>query len=221
MSYSPLKRLCAEALGTALLLAIIVGSGIMAERLCAGNIAIALWVNVAAISAGLVVLIHIFGPISGAHFNPVVTLIMWLRKDIRTSLALGYVVMQTIGAIGGTLMANIMFDHAVVEISTHVRSGNGLIFSEAVASFGLIATILAVSKFKPDFTPMAVGLYISSSCWFSASTSFVNPAVSIARAFTQSFTGIAPQSVPAFIVAQLIGSVVAYYLFNWLLQEKA
>lgn len=213
------RKLFAEGLGTALLLTIVVGSGIMGERLAGGNTAIALLGNTLATSAGLIVLITVFGPISGAHFNPVVTLAFAARREIGLALAGGYVVAQVPGAVLGVWVAHAMFGEAIIQVSTKLRDGPGQAFSEGVATFGLLATIFGTIRFRPDFTPAAVGLYITSAYWFTASTSFANPAVTLARSLTNSFAGIAPSSVPAFIIAQCAGALLAIIVFAWLLRE--
>jgi len=215
------KRLTAEGLGTALLLAIVIGSGIMGERLAGGNTAVALLGNTLATGAGLVVLIGVFGPISGAHFNPVVTLVFALHREITMAAALGYIAVQFAGAILGVWAAHAMFGETILQVSAKLRDGPALAFSEGVATFGLIATILGTVKFKPEFTPVAVGLYITSAYWFTASTSFANPAVTVARSLSNTFAGIAPHSVPLFIVAQLIGALTAAGLFGWLLSSTS
>ena len=211
------RRLVAEALGTALLLAVVVGSGIMGARLADGNDALALLGNTLATGAGLVVLITVFGPISGAHFNPAVTLVMALRRQLSWRLAGGYVAAQLFGAVAGVWLAHAMFGEVIVQASTKLRDGPAQALSEVVATFGLLATILGVSRFRPDFTPVAVGLYITAAYWFTASTSFANPAVTIARSLSDTFAGIAPGSAPAFIAAQLVGALAAYGVFGWLL----
>lgn len=216
MAEVPAKRLVAEGLGTALLLAIVVGSGIMGERLAGGNDAIALLGNTMATGAGLVVLITALGPVSGAHFNPVVTLVMALRREIGPGLALGYVAVQAAGAVLGVWAAHLMFATPMLDVSTKLRDGPAQVFSEAVATFGLILTILATGRARPDFTPVSVGLYITSAYWFTASTSFANPAVTVARSLTNSFAGIAPTSVPGFLVGQLAGALAAMILALWL-----
>ena len=210
------RRLVSEALGTALLLAIVVGSGIMGERLAGGNDAIALLGNTLATGAGLVVLITVFGPLSGAHFNPAVTLVMALRRDIGAGLAAGYVAVQTAGAVLGVWVAHLMFAVPILEVSLKLRDGPAQVFSEAIATFGLILTILGTERAKPEFTPVAVGLYITSAYWFTASTSFANPAVTVARSLTDSFAGIAPTSVPGFLAGQLAGALAAIVLARWL-----
>jgi len=220
MLLMPVSRsLCAELLGTALLLAIVIGSGIMGETLAGGNTATALLGNTLATGAGLVVLITIFGPVSGAHFNPVVTLVFAARKDLPPRLAAGYIVAQCVGAVLGVWIAHAMFGQGILQISTKLRNGPALAFSEGVATFGLIATIFGCIRFKPDFTPVAVGLYITSAYWFTASTSFANPAVTLARSLSDTFAGIAPASVTAFILAQCAGAAVGMIVFGWLMGE--
>lgn len=212
------RRLVAEALGSALLLAVVVGSGIMGERLSGGNVAIALLGNTLATGAALVVLIWVFGPISGAHFNPAVTLVAALRRELPIALALAYPLAQVLGGIAGVWVAHAMFGEPILQVSTKLRSGGGQAFAEMVATFGLLATILGVSRFRPDSTAMAVGLYITAAYWFTASTSFANPAVTVARSLSDTFAGIAPTSAPAFILAQLVGALMAAALFGWLLK---
>ena len=215
------RRLVAEALGTALLLAIVVGSGIMGQRLAGGNDAIALLGNTLSTGAGLIVLIHVFGPISGAHFNPAVTLAALLRRESTLAEALPYCAAQLAGAVLGVWIAHLMFGAPVLQVSTKLREGWPQGFAEAVATFGLIGTILGVSRARPDFTPVAVGLYITSAYWFTASTSFANPAVTLARSMTDTFAGIAPQSVPLFLAGQAGGTLAALAVFGWLLKEPA
>ena len=212
------RRLVAEALGSAFLLAVVVGSGIMGERLSGGNVAIALLGNTLATGAALVVLIWIFGPISGAHFNPAVTLVAALRRELPVALALAYPLAQVLGGIAGVWTGHAMFGEPILQVSTKLRSGGDQAFAEVVATFGLLATILGVSRFRPDSTPMAVGLYITAAYWFTASTSFANPAVTVARSLSDTFAGIAPASAPAFILAQLAGALLAAALFGWLLK---
>ncbi len=211
------RRLIAEGLGTALLLAIVIGSGIMGERLAGGNTAIALLGNTLATGAGLVVLISIFGPLSGAHFNPAVTLVFALRRELDWRAACAYVLAQIAGAVLGVWIAHLMFAEPVFQISTKLRDGPAQGFSEAVATFGLIGTILGALRFRPDATPTLVGLYITAAYWFTASTSFANPAVTLARALSNTFAGIAPESAPLFILAQIVGALVAAGVFGWLL----
>jgi len=219
--FDPARRCLAEALGTALLLAIVIGSGIMGERLAGGNVALALLGNTLATGAGLVVLITIFGPVSGAHFNPAVTLAFALRREIGLTLVPGYLVAQAVGAIAGVWTAHAMFAEPLLQLSTKLRDGPAQAFSEFVATFGLVAAILGALRFRPEATPQIVGLYITAAYWFTASTSFANPAVTIARALSDSFAGIALVSVPAFIAAQLAGALAATALFTWLLKERA
>lgn len=215
------RRLVAEAIGTALLLATVVGSGIMAERLADGNMAIALLGNTVATGAILVVLILIFGPLSGAHFNPAVTFSFVLRGEISARVAALYVVVQIVAAVAGTVIAHLMFGEPALMLGTKERTGVGPWLGEAVATFGLVATILGCLRSRPDAVPFAVGLFITAGYWFTSSTSFANPAVTIARGFTDTFSGITPAHVPAFIVAQLAGAAVATALFAWLNHSSA
>jgi glycerol uptake facilitator-like aquaporin len=214
------RRAAAEFLGTALLLATVVGSGIMAERLAGGNQAVALLGNTIPTGAILVVLILIFGPISGAHFNPVVTLVFAAKGEARRGEVLTYIPVQIAGAIAGVFLAHLMFDEPILQISGKLREGPGQAVSEFVATFGLIATILGVRRLRADTVPAAVGLYITAAYWFTASTSFANPAVTIARSLTNTFSGIAPENAPIFIVAQLLGAAMSGVLFTWLLSHK-
>jgi len=188
----------------------------MGETLAGGNIAIALLGNTIATGAMLVVLITMFGPLSGAHFNPAVTLAFWMRKEIPTGLSVAYVAVQIIGGILGVWAAHAMFADDIVQISQKLRDGPAQAFSEGVATFGLVACILASVFVKPESVAMVVGLYITGAYWFTASTSFANPAVTIARSLSDTFAGIAPSSAPAFIIAQIIGAVVATLLCGWL-----
>jgi glycerol uptake facilitator-like aquaporin len=210
------RRLAAEALGTGLLVATVVGSGIMADRLT-DDVALALLGNTLPTGAILVVLITILGPLSGAHFNPAVTLVFALRREIEASAALAYVAAQVVGGVLGALLAHAMFELPIWQASTTVRSGSAQWLAEGVAAFGLVFTILAGLRFKPDATPWLVGLYITAAYWFTASTSFANPAVAIARAFTDTFAGIRPADLPGFIVAELVGAILAMALAGWLL----
>ena len=211
-------RLAAEALGTALLLAVVVGSGIMGERLSGGNDAIALLGNTLATGAGLVVLITIFGPISGAHFNPAVTLAFAIRREIAWPLGVAYVAVQVVAGIAGVWVAHAMFAEPILQVSAKLRDGPSQALAEFVATFGLIGAILGSLRFRPDATPWIVGLYITAAYWFTASTSFANPAVTIARSLSNTFAGIAPSSAPAFVVAQVVGAVAAVVAFDWLLR---
>ena len=215
--FSPSRRLVAEALGTALLLAVVVGSGIMGERLASGNAAVALLANTLATGAALVVLITVFGPISGAHLNPIVTTIFWARRELGGRLALGYAAVQAAGAVLGVWAAHLMFAEPVLQVSQHLRAGPAQIFSEAVATFGLVATILGTQRFRPAATPAMVGLYITAAYWFTASTSFANPAVTLARSLSDTFAGIAPASVPMFLAGQGLGALAGVVLCQWLL----
>lgn len=209
------RRLVAEGLGTAFLVAAVVGSGIMAERLTTDT-GLALLANTLATGAMLVVLITVFGPLSGAHFNPAVTFVMALRGAIGREAALAYGAAQIAGGVFGTIAAHLMFALPIVELSTHVRTGPAQWWAEIVASFGLVGFILGGLRFAPTTIPWLVGLYITSAYWFTASTSFANPAVAVARAFTESFSGIRLADVPAFVAAQFVGAFLAFILFEWL-----
>jgi glycerol uptake facilitator-like aquaporin len=210
------QRAFAEWLGTAFLLAAVVGSGIMAERLAGGNVALALLCNTIPTGAILVVLILMFGPVSGAHFNPAVTLAFALRNETVWADAAIYVVAQVAGAVVGVWIAHLMFELPVWQVSLTERNGAGQWLAEAVASFGLLATIFGVAARTPSAVPYAVGLYITSAYWFTASTSFANPAVTIARSLSDTFAGIAPHGVAAFIAAQFVGAALAIPLARWL-----
>lgn len=213
------RRLTAEFLGSALLLAAVVGSGIMADKLSGGNTGVALLANSLATGAMLYVLITILGPVSGAHFNPAVTAVMRARGDIDTQAALAYVPAQIAGGIAGVIAAHAMFDLALVQSSLTARHGAGQWIAEAIATFGLIVTILGCVRFRPDNVPVAVALYIVSAYWFTASTSFANPAVTIARGFTNTFAGIAPVHIAAFVVAQMIGAFCGLAVGGWLFKK--
>jgi glycerol uptake facilitator-like aquaporin len=214
------RRLVAEGLGTALLLAIVVGSGIMAQRLSPGSDAVALLANTLATGAGLFVLIAALGPVSGAHFNPAVTLVMAARREIGPGEALAFIAVQCGAAVLGVILAHLMFDEALLQVSTTVRDGAGQGVSEAVATFGLIFTILGVSRHGTLATAAAVALYITAAYWFTASTSFANPAVTLARSLTDTFAGIAPSSVPHFVLGQLAGAGLAAVLGGWLFSGR-
>lgn len=216
--FSLSRRLAAEAMGAAFLLAAIVGSGIMAERMADGNAALALLGNTLASGAMLAVLILVFLPVSGAHFNPAVTFAFLLRREIESRTAVLYVAVQILGGLLGVAAAHAMFGETLVQTGTLVRAGPGQWLAEAVATFGLLMTILAAARFRPEALPYAVGLFISAGYWFTASTSFANPAVTIARGFTGSFSGIAPAGVPAFIAMQLLGVLAAALVFSWLVK---
>jgi glycerol uptake facilitator-like aquaporin len=214
------RRIVAEALGTAFLLAAVVGSGIMGERLADGNVAIALLANTLATGATLASLIFTFGPISGAHFNPAVTLTDALQGRMPWSDACAYIVAQAFGAFIGVGAAHLMFGEAFIQFSEHARSGGGQVFSEFVATFGLLCVILGCVRLRSEAVPIAVGLYITGAYWFTASTSFANPAVTFARTFTDTFAGIRPVDAPAFIGAQLLGAFTATILFRWLVTSS-
>jgi len=214
------RRLAGEALGTALLLAIVIGSGVMGERLSSGNVALALLGNTIATGAGLVVLITIFGQLSGAHFNPAVTLVFAFRREIGWQAAGAYVAAQLIGAVLGVWTAHLMFAEPILQVATKLRDGPAQIFSEFVATFGLIVAILGSLRFQPKATPMLVGLYVTAAYWFTASTSFANPAVTLARALSDTFAGVAPRSVPGFLFGQIVGAVAATVLCRWLFTSE-
>lgn len=218
MSYSTAQRLTAEALGTALLVATVVGSGIMAESLASNNLAMALLGNTVATAAILFVLITALGPVSGAHFNPAVTKMFAVRGEIAWALAAAFMLVQIIGAVVGTILAHAMFDQPLLQASTHVRTGAGQWLSEIVATFALVFTILGTLRARPEAVPISVALVITAGYWFTASTSFANPAVTIARAFSDTFSGIVPANVPAFVLAQFVGAGAALLvaaLFGW------
>ena len=210
------KRLVAELIGTALLLATVVGSGIMGERLAGGNVAIALLANTIATGAGLVALILTFGPISGAHFNPVVTLADATQGGIAWRDVAPYIVAQIVGAFAGVAVAHVMFGEAIVTVSQHARAGTPQLVSEFVATFGLLSVIWGCVRRRSSAVPFAVGAYITAAYWFTSSTSFANPAVTLARSVTNTFAGIRPIDAPGFIIAQLLGAAAATLLFRWL-----
>lgn len=214
------RRLTAEALGTAFLLAAVVGSGIMGERLANGNLAIVLLSNTLATGAALAVLISVFGPISGAHFNPAVTLFFALRREIEPRLGCLYFLVQLIGGIVGVWIAHAMFATPILEISHKLRDGPAQWIGEFVATFGLIGTIAGAVRYSPGAAAYLVSLYIMAAYWFTSSTSFANPAVTIARTMTDSFAGIALKSAPGFVVAQAIATVAGFWFFGWLFGEE-
>lgn len=203
-------RLFSEAIGTALLLAIVVGSGIMGEALAAGNAGVALLANSLATGAGLIVLIWMFGPISGAHFNPAVSLVFALRGELPWRELPGFVAVQVLGAIAGVMLAHAMFDLTLLQQGVKVRTGMAQMLAEGVATFGLVLVILGVLRQRADSVAVAVGLYITAAYWFTASTSFANPAVTLARSFTTTFAGIRPDDVGLFVLGQLMGALIAW-----------
>ncbi|SHH45760.1 MIP/aquaporin family protein [Massilia sp. CF038] len=215
------RRLVAEGVGTALLLAVVVGSGIMAERLAGGNVALALLANAVATGAGLLALILTFGALSGAHFNPVVSLSEAWQGKLAPRALLPYIAVQCAGALIGVLAAHAMFGLPLLQAAQHVRTGPAQWFSECIATFGLLATIIGCSRSRPASTPFAVAAYITAAYWFTASTSFANPAVTLARAASDTFAGIRPQDAPGFIAAQLAGAAAATLLFCWLYPAQA
>ena len=218
MEYSTAQKLVAEGLGTALLVATVVGSGIMADRLT-DDVALALLGNTIPTGAILFVIITLLSPISGAHFNPAVTLAFLTRRDIALPLAVGFVVAQVIGALAGAVVAHAMFTEPLFQMSTTVRTGAPQWLAEVVATFGLVFTILVALKHRAEAIPLLFGLYITAAYWFTASTSFANPAVAIGRAITDTFSGIRPIDVPMFIIAECIGAILAVGLTAWLLRE--
>lgn len=216
-----LRRLAAEGVGTTLLLAVVVGSGIMAERLSPGSQAVALLANAVATGAALYVLITVFGPVSGAHFNPAVTLAAALRRELSPGRGAAYALVQLAGAYCGVALAHLMFGEAIIQISVTDRSGSGQMLSEFVATMGLVMIIAGAAHSRPSVAPATIALYIVAAYWFTASTSFANPAVTAARMMTDSFAGIAPGSVIAFLFAQLAGAVVAVPLSRFLFVRTA
>ena len=210
------RAYAAETLGTAILLATVVGSGIMAENLAGGNVAIALLGNTIPTGAILIVLITILGPISGAHFNPAVSLAMCLTGRLPWARLIPFIACQIVGAVIGVWVAHAMFDLSIFQFSTKMRWSTGQWIAEAVATFGLLFTIFGGLRYNPSAIPLAVGLYITAAYWFTASTSFANPAVTIARALTNTFSGIAPAAAPPFIALQILGALAATYLCRWL-----
>ena len=210
------RRATAEAIGTALLLVAVVGSGIMAQRLCGGNAGLALLANAIATGGALIAIILAFGPISGGHFNPAVTIVDAWQGGLPRTFVAPYIVAQVVGALAGTAIANGMFGLPLLFASRHVRSGAPLLVSEFLATFGLLATIWGCVRSRPEATPYAVAAYIVGAYWFTPSTSFANPAVTIARSFTDTFAGIRPVDAPLFIAAQLLGAVAATALFAYL-----
>lgn len=212
-----IRKLAAEGVGTAMLLATVVGSGIMAEQLADGNMAIALLANAVATGAILTVLILIFGPVSGAHFNPAVSLAFALRREIDGPTLAAYVAVQAAGACLGVFLAHAMFDLPIFQISQTTRTGTGQWIGEIVATFGLVATILGTLHHRADAVPYAVGLYITAGYWFTSSTSFANPAVTLARGLSDTFAGIRPIDGPWFMAMQILGAVIAVWFFRWIL----
>lgn len=214
------RRLAAELVGTAGLLATVVGSGIMAERLSGGNVAVALLGNTIPTGAILVVLILVFGSVSGAHFNPAVSLAFLARRELPPLETLLYVIVQVAGGLVGVAAAHLMFEENLLQISLNPREGPAQWFSEGIATFGLVVTILGTLRFRPEAVAYAVGLFISAGYWFTASTSFANPAVAIARSFTDTFTGIRPLDAPGFIIAECVGALLAVVFMSWLLSLR-
>jgi glycerol uptake facilitator-like aquaporin len=220
MTTSLARGVVAEAIGTALLLAAVVGSGIMAERLAGGNEAVALLANAIATAGALIALILTFGPISGAHLNPVVTLALIARRTVPVSRGVAYIAAQGLGAVAGVWLAHAMFALPILQLSAHTRGTMGELLGEFVATFGLLGLILSCSRHAAGALPYAVAAYIAGAYWFTSSTSFANPAVTLARSLTDTFAGIAPAHVPGFIVAELLGGAAALAVFGWLLDER-
>lgn len=220
MTASLSRRLVAECLGTAFLVAAVVGSGIMGERLANGNMALALLANTIATGTVLVVLIQVFGPISGAHLNPVVSLSDAATGGLPWREVVAYIFAQVLGGVGGAVTAHVMFGLSPISLSHHIRTGPAQVLSEFVATLGLVLVIRGCSRFRPSAVPIAVGCYITSSYWFTASTSFANPAVTIARSLSDTFSGIRPLDVPLFVFGQLTGAYVAILLFRWLVRAE-
>jgi glycerol uptake facilitator-like aquaporin len=210
------RQLAAEGIGTMTLLATVIGSGIMAERLAGGNVAVALLGNTIPTGAILYVLITIFGPVSGAHFNPAVTIAFAIQRQVAAPQALMFILMQVAGGLCGAMLAHLMFEMPILQLSQNARTGGAQWLSEFVATFGLLTVIFGGLRWRPESVPMLVGLYITAAYWFTASTSFANPAVTIARAFTDSFSGILPAHAPGFILAQLAAACLAPAILGWM-----
>lgn len=219
MTFDLPRRLVAEILGSAILVATVVGSGIMADRL-SGDAAVSLLGNTIPTGAILMVLISIFGPISGAHFNPVVTLVFAARREMQVATSFGYILAQIAGGLAGTAIAHAMFDLPILQVSGTARTGAGQWIAETVATFGLVLTILCGLRFRRDAIPWLVGLYITAAYWFTASTSFANPAVAIARSLTDTFSGIRAVDLPGFIAAEIAGALLAAVFAGWLLSGR-
>ena len=220
MKFRLAQRVCAELLGTAFLLTAVVGSGIMGERLSGGNVAIALLVNSIATGAALVTLIFAFGGISGAHFNPVVTLADSLSGGIARSDIVPYCLAQLAGSVLGTIDSHFMFGLPAITLSRHARSGPAQFYAEIIATFGLLSVISGCSRLRPAAIPLTVGTYIAGAYWFTSSTSFANPAVTAARCITDTFAGVRPQDVPGFVLAQFLGGAAAFLLFRWMVPSR-
>jgi glycerol uptake facilitator-like aquaporin len=220
MKFRLAQRVCAELLGTAFLLTAVVGSGIMGERLSGGNVAIALLVNSIATGAALVTLIFAFGGISGAHFNPVVTLADSLSGGIARSDIFPYCLAQLAGSVVGTINSHFMFGLPTITLSRHARSGPAQFYAEIIATFGLLSVISGCSRLRPAAIPLTVGTYIAGAYWFTSSTSFANPAVTAARCITDTFAGVRPQDVPGFVLAQFLGGAAAFLLFRWMVPSR-
>src|SRR5580704_1306861 len=220
MTHALLRKIVAEFVGTGFLVAAVVGSGIMGERLAGGNVAIALLANTIATGATLLVVILTFGPISGGHFNPAVTLVDAMERGVPWTVAACYISAQCAGGICGAIAAHLMFGLPIISVSTHVRSGAAQTFSEFVATFGLICVIWGCARQRSNLVAFAVAAYITAAYWFTSSTSFANPAVTIARSLSDTFAGVRPVDVPPFVVAELAGAIAATFLFRWLVPRS-
>lgn len=215
------RKLASEFIGTLFLVATVIGSGIMAESLAEGNAAVALLGNTLATAGILYVLITCLGPISGAHFNPAVSFVFWLKRELSTDRCTLYIIFQYLGAIAGVILAHAMFDQSLIQTGVKIRFGSNIWLSESIATFGLVATILTGLRHKPESVPSLVSLYITAGYWFTSSTSFANPAVTLGRSFTDSFSGIRLVDMPFFVISQFLGAALAYYLVRKLLSTNS
>lgn len=215
------RKLASEFIGTLFLVATVIGSGIMAESLAEGNAAVALLGNTLATAGILYVLITCLGPISGAHFNPAVSFVFWLKRELSTDRCTLYIIFQSLGAIAGVILAHAMFDQSLIQTGVKIRFGSNIWLSESIATFGLVATILTGLRHKPESVPSLVSLYITAGYWFTSSTSFANPAVTLGRSFTDSFSGIRLVDMPFFVISQFLGAALAYYLVRKLLSTNS
>ncbi|MEC7091307.1 MAG: MIP/aquaporin family protein [Pseudomonadota bacterium] len=216
-----MRKLASEFIGTLFLVATVIGSGIMAESLAEGNAAVALLGNTLATAGILYVLIICLGPISGAHFNPAVSFVFWLKRELSTDRCTLYIIFQCLGAIAGVILAHAMFDQSLIQTGVKIRFGSNIWLSESIATFGLVATILTGLRHKPESVPSLVSLYITAGYWFTSSTSFANPAVTLGRSFTDSFSGIRLVDMPFFVISQFLGAALAYYLVRKLLSTNS
>lgn len=216
-----MRKLASEFIGTLFLVATVIGSGIMAESLAEGNAAVALLGNTLATAGILYVLITCLGPISGAHFNPAVSFVFWLKRELSIDRCAQYIIFQCLGAIAGVILAHAMFDQSLIQTGVKIRFGSNIWLSESIATFGLVATILTGLRHKPESVPSLVSLYITAGYWFTSSTSFANPAVTLGRSFTDSFSGIRLVDMPFFVISQFLGAALAYYLVRELLSKNS